>query len=261
MINEIKNLIIKGLADADARVLAGIKANQTRQEAIQNKAIEEIAKLNEGVVPTVSSAGLHAPVEGYIGLNEELYLKGQFIPITCSMDDYQRETKTFRFVFRLVIRLPLELESFLKELLESLTENEFNLDHGMGWVDNGLEVTNFYIEANSAYINTLKRINQSSISPLMRAHTLAGKGESPEGRQTVKGTVIKTDVKDNGYGFRSVMLVKLENNSTIWGSIPSKISDVKSGDVVEFCANFERASCGTHSFYKRPSKAQIEKKV
>lgn len=39
MINEIKDLIIRGLADADARVLAGIKANQTRQEAIQNKAI------------------------------------------------------------------------------------------------------------------------------------------------------------------------------------------------------------------------------
>lgn len=63
---------------------------------------------------------------------------------------------------------------------------------------------------------------------------------------------------DSYYGIQFKMFVELENGSTIYGSLPSKISEAEIGDKVSFSANFTHADDDdTHAFFKRPTKAKI----
>lgn len=48
------------------------------------------------------------------------------------------------------------------------------------------------------------------------------KGDAPSGRVAVKGVVLSTKVQEGFYGAQLKMLLKLENNSKVWVTVPSK---------------------------------------
>jgi small-conductance mechanosensitive channel len=64
------------------------------------------------------------------------------------------------------------------------------------------------------------------------------KGEAPVGRVTVTGLVLSTKTVEGFYGTTRKMLVKLENNSRIWVSVPSNAT-VERGESVTLTATFE----------------------
>ena len=80
------------------------------------------------------------------------------------------------------------------------------------------------------------------------------KGDAPEGRVTVSGTVTSVKVYEDYYGVQCKMMVVLENGATVYGSLPKSIPFEYRGKV-QFTATFELAKDDkTHAFYKRPSK-------
>jgi hypothetical protein len=64
------------------------------------------------------------------------------------------------------------------------------------------------------------------------------KGPAPVGRQTVTGTVLSTKVQESNFGAVKKMLLKLENNSRVWLTVPSK-ADADRGDVLTVTATFD----------------------
>lgn len=64
------------------------------------------------------------------------------------------------------------------------------------------------------------------------------KGDAPVGRVTVTGTVLSTKVQESIYGATLKMLLKLENNSRVWLTVPRKATVTK-GDSVTVTATFE----------------------
>ena len=64
------------------------------------------------------------------------------------------------------------------------------------------------------------------------------KGPAPSGRVTVTGQVLSTKLQESDFGAVLKMLVKLENNSKVWVSVPSR-ETVERGDKVTFKATFE----------------------
>jgi len=94
------------------------------------------------------------------------------------------------------------------------------------------------------------------------------KGPAPEGRQDVRGTVLggREDVTDWGTSFK--MLVKLENNSKVWVSIPAALLtsthsegfhgqgaiELLKGRSISFRATFTVSKDDPHfAFGKRPT--------
>jgi len=81
--------------------------------------------------------------------------------------------------------------------------------------------------------------------------------EVPEGRQSVEGEIVKTDVKINEYGERQVMQVRDDRGFVVWGTVPASLrrSGVEVGDRVRFDAALSASDRKGFGFFNRPSKA------
>lgn len=86
------------------------------------------------------------------------------------------------------------------------------------------------------------------------------KGEAPVGRQTVTGRVLSIKNHVSLYGTSFKMLVKLENNSKVWLTVPSTGEGIIGRDsIITFKATFEQSKDDkSFGFGKRPQ--LIEKK-
>lgn len=104
------------------------------------------------------------------------------------------------------------------------------------------------------YVNTLiRRIETHDARMAQRAAEKANTPDCPEGLQTISGQVVKVDVQVNQFGSRSVMTVKSTAGWLVWGTIPSRLSDVQRGDNVTFTADVKRSDKDrTFGFFKRP---------
>lgn len=88
---------------------------------------------------------------------------------------------------------------------------------------------------------------------------LETKGNAPEGRVTVTGVILSTKVVEGFYGATVKMLLKLENNSRVWLTAPSKtVAD--RGDTITVTATFEVSKDDvSFAFGKRPTLVSVVK--
>lgn len=87
------------------------------------------------------------------------------------------------------------------------------------------------------------------------------KGDAPEGRVTVTGVILSTKDVESVYGWTRKMLVKLENNSRVWVTVPSKAGAEK-GDTITFTATFTVSKDDkSFAFGSRPTLVKVEKAV
>lgn len=256
MITQIFDLVSTEFTNREKLVKAGIKANQTRWEAVYAKQISDIAEKNQNLQPTISSAGLHAPVDGYLGNDGQEYLKGQFISVA-EIDPESWKVYSFR-EYTSRFKFPLEMFEKISEMFQNLTNNEdAYIDHGETWNENGVEVANFFFTGNLPYLKGLTEVHVQ-IMDLLKENANRNKGDSPVGKETIQGEIINISTKfDDYYGPKEVMTVKLDNGSTVWGTLPKALQDSETGAKIQFTATFTAAPCGKHSFFKRPSKVSV----
>lgn len=85
-------------------------------------------------------------------------------------------------------------------------------------------------------------------------------GPAPRGKQTIEGEFVSSKAVEGYMGNTAYkMIVKLDNGSRVYGTIPMSLSDVNKGDRVQFTATFEAPRDGAEdfAFFKRPTKAEI----
>jgi vacuolar-type H+-ATPase subunit E/Vma4 len=101
-----------------------------------------------------------------------------------------------------------------------------------------------------AVLKSLKRDVETAAAKAVEVTEV--KGNAPEGRQTVTGVVLSTKLVEGFYGNTLKALLKLENNSKVWLTVPSK-SSFGRGDTVTVTASFEVSKDDPFfAFGKRP---------
>ena len=81
----------------------------------------------------------------------------------------------------------------------------------------------------------------------------------PKGKVDLDVVVLSIKWHENQFGGNLKMFCKADSGFTVWGTVPSKVSDdLKKGDRIQFTANLTPAEDDPkHGFFKRPSKAVI----
>lgn len=138
-----------------------------------------------------------------------------------------------------------------------------NLGLGKQFQKQGVDTCYVYIEAASkGYINIIRNFLEeiNNKQKEIQEQNKPKKGIAPEGKQVITGTILGLPCTENYYGIQLKMFVELENGSTVYGSLPSKLYEAEIGDKIQFSANFTHAEKdNTHAFFKRPTKPQFIK--
>lgn len=82
-------------------------------------------------------------------------------------------------------------------------------------------------------------------------------GPAPTGRQEIEGVLLSTKSVETDFGTTYKMVVKLDNGSRAYGTVPAAIGMVERGDWVRFTATFELSGDKDFAFFKRPTKASV----
>jgi hypothetical protein len=97
------------------------------------------------------------------------------------------------------------------------------------------------------------------------AEAVEPKGDAPEGRQEVTGEVLSVQSRESDWGEVLKMLVKLENNSKVWVSVPGSACGTDGGlkgKTITIRATFERSKDDkSFAFGKRPTLVGIREAV
>jgi hypothetical protein len=240
---------------------------------VRKRVMEKAATANNDLEPTVDCYGrLHAPCDGY-HWEDNIYPGGSYLPLPPEFYEMLSELSgrdcfpsSNKFKGR-TTRIKSNI-SEAKEISESCKDYA-KVGSGKVW-DDGITCY-VYIETTRNKLTELVELYKQEQEEIRKAKIEAErkakkalKGEAPEGRVHVKGKVLAIkevqgksfSYYDSGISYK--MLVELENKSTVWGSIPSKIYDVEVGQNIEFTATFSKAeNDDTHAFYKRPAKAKL----
>lgn len=124
-------------------------------------------------------------------------------------------------------------------------------------------------DAQARFVATL--LDRIARRPQIEAERKAEReaaADCPTGRQTIRGEVIKTEVREGAYGDSIKMLVKAAEGFLVWGTVPSNLQlfqvgdyqrGLKRGDRVELVATFTRSDKDSKfGFYKRPIGKLVE---
>lgn len=102
------------------------------------------------------------------------------------------------------------------------------------------------------FISSLKRDHEYAAK--RAAQAAEPKGPVPVGRQEFNAEILSVQQRENAYGMVWKILVKLENNSKVWMTLPSSAGDAKRGDRMCFRATIEASKDDpSFGFGKRPT--------
>lgn len=258
----------KRVEDYEAARERGIKAYRTRCAKIA-------ADLNQDVEPTVSSAGLHAPFDGYEWETEHRhgeYLKGQFLPWPepedwkgVKLGNFTGETQ--------ITNVPVDrADDFIKhfdalpqaqKLIKVSRGGAYETDSGTFCYVYISKCPKDLIYAIEDYlmgdIYKLQRLAEEKTEQERAARDAAhAEGEDvPEGRLVITGTLLAMKWQESYYGDTLKMLVQDDRGFRVWGSVPSSL-DANRNDRIQFTAAVQRSDKDSKfGFFKRPTKSQV----
>jgi hypothetical protein len=273
MSEQFYNWLGQRIEDYEAARERGIKAFETR-------VARNAAALNGGIEPNVSSAGFHAPIEGYrweSGAGEHVYLKGQFLPdyglgkANIKIGDFDSE--------KVIKNVPLEraqefIDKFDDVYVGRVLRHKWNsisVTKGACYEsDTGLLC---YVYISKCPKDLIAAIEDYLIGDVYKLQRLAqekteqeradrdaahANGEdAPEGRQVITGTLLTLKYQESHYGETLKMLVQDDRGFRVWGSVPSSL-DANRNDRIQFTAAITQSDKDSKfGFFKRPTKAQI----
>jgi hypothetical protein len=197
----------------------------------------------------------HAPFDGYLWENElgevEAYGGGQYLPYVEELDRFDKPEYTGDhgwWKLRLTFNMYLELKAFSCIEMRKPYKTWDLGETRVGMVE---------VRAHKRILEAIQENSKKWFDDYY-ASLNASKGEAPEGKVEVSGTVVSVKTYEDYYGVVSKMMVRLENGATVYGSLPKAVPIDYRGKIT-FKANFTRAKDDmTHSFFKRPSSVTME---
>lgn len=240
--------------ELDVYLLESEKRAQSRVKRFN----EELASANDGRQPTIDSLGrMHAPCDNYF-FDGRLFLAGEFLHVPEDIRDAMADMYGSKASFdstKYLLRAKIKgLDSLLPALRERLGDLA-KIGNGRVWDEEGS--CYIYVETKRKALIAIFE----NYAAQQREEAKTSKGAAPSGRKEVCGKVLKLRIVETGFGRQLKMAVLLSNSSTCYGSVPASIAnEIVVGGDIKFSATFNVSEEDpTHSFYKRPSKASINK--
>lgn len=250
----------------------GLQAYVTRI----NKITEE---RNDGIPPTESSAGIHAPFDGYLyswakghDVYERTFLAGQFLPWPSEYESYSAGAFTEETKIKTVPKD--RIDSFM-ENYRKLSEEQrktVRISQGNSWVDSDSKEERCHVYISHCPKDLANAIDYYLMGDIYKLQFIAEKktederakrdkahieGEDViEGRQVITGIVLAMKWQDSYYGSTLKMMVQDDRGFRVWGSVPSSLSPERE-DRISFTATVEQSDDTKFGFFKRPTKASV----
>jgi hypothetical protein len=252
----------------------GLKAYDTRIKRV-------LAERNDGIEPTESSAGFHAPFDGYVHVwwegdceFEAVYLAGQFLP-------YSKERVSLysgAFTGDVKIRsVPVDrADKFIEQYGQMPAEvrKTVIVSRSRSWVDEDSDELRCYVYISKCPddlcaaiedylmgdIYKLQRlaVEQSEDKKAARDKAHAEGEDAPEGRVVITGTVLAFKRQGSEYGDILKMLVQDDRGFRVWGTVPKSLDDAERESRISFTANLTQSDKDSKfGFFKRPTKAAL----
>jgi len=247
----------------------GLKAYQTRISRVA-------AERNDGIEPTLSSAGFHAPIEGYVWETDKgtnVYLKGQFLPLPES-DDYENLKYGSFTQDHKITDVPVErAEDFISHFKSLPQAQKKIVSVGAGANYEGRSGMLCYVYISKMPKDLIEAIEDYLMGDIYKLQRLAQEkteqeraerdavhtdGEDvPEGRLVITGTLLAMKYQDSLYGQILKMLVQDDRGFRVWGSVPAGL-DANRNDRIQFTAAVTQSNDDSKfGFFKRPTKATV----
>ena len=270
------------------RIEAYEAARERGLKAYKTRCLRIGANLNNDVEPNESSAGMHAPFDGYQWETEctcGTYLKGMFLPWP-RQDEYEsRSEGGFKDGTQRIEHVPLKRAKLFVEGYKNLPEAQqktVRIYCGDSWTPKesywtGRKVEEYchvYLgkcpadleQAIRDYlmgdIHKLQKLAEQKTEDEKAARDKAHeKGEDvTEGRQVINGTVLALKNQESDWGSVLKMLVQDDKGFRVWGSVPSSL-DCNREDHITFTATVTPSDKDSKfGFFKRPTKAAVNEK-
>jgi hypothetical protein len=269
MNEQFYNWLGQRIEDYEAARERGIKAHQTRLARVA-------AERNDGIEPNISSAGFHAPIEGYIWETDEgsnVYLKGQFLPWPEDEDHASRKLGAFS-QDHTIRNVPVDrAEDFISHFNALPQVQKKLIGVGTGAYFEGDSGTLCYVYISKCPKDLIEAIEDYLMGDIYKLQRLAqekteqeiadrdaahAEGEDvPEGRLVITGTLLAMKWQESYYGSTLKMLVQDDRGFRVWGSVPSSL-DANRNDRIQFTAAVTQSDDDPKfGFFKRPSKATV----
>jgi hypothetical protein len=252
----------------------GLKAHDTRWKRV-------LTERNDGVEPTVSPAGFHAPFDGYVHVwaegeheLESTYLAGQFLPASKERESLSVGAFTGQSQIKgvPVDRIAKFLDAY-QELPEAVRKT-VHVGRSREWLDDWSGETVCYVYISKCPADLCAAIEDYLMGDIYKLQRLAveqadaeraardkahEEGEdAPEGRVVITGTVLSFKWQSSDYGDVLKMLVQDDRGFRVWGSVPASLDDAEREDRISFTATVTQSNDNTKfAFFKRPTKAVV----
>lgn len=253
----------------------GLKAYKTRWK-------RALADNNDGIEPTESSKGLHAPFDGYVhnwakGDHEfeATYLRGQFLPWSSEHESLSSGAFTDDTRIRDV---PVErAEKFMTGFGELSDEARATVSvyTGRPYHCNKTGERLIYVYVTKCPADLCQAIDNYLMGDLYKLQRLVEEKsqaerderdaahqngqDSPEGRVEITGSILCFKWQSSDYGDVLKMLVQDDRGFRVWGTVPKSLDDAERGSRVTFTATLTQSSRDAKfGFFKRPTKAAIQ---
>lgn len=154
-------------------------------------------------------------------------------------------------------RLRPQLERAIKKggdgFLYNVSTALLEIDYSSGYLEDASNQTiaNSWIVKSSKTIDALEKMaNRVDENRKKLEKTIAWE----EGRFEISGLIKSLKWVDTAYGSTLKMLVELEDGRKCYGSVPSKLDEVDTGDSIVFKATIQSSKDDKHfAFFKRPA--------
>lgn len=249
-------------------------ARSAAARAARDARIQENVKANDGIDPTVSAAGMHAPHDNYYWewhlydlhgcVNNTLsgvFMAGEFLPwskkdgVFCK--DYD-EKRTGSPVRRVTYITPERADAVIEAL-----SGMVDIHTGKPFEDrDGEQMVYVYIDerckdvadAIESYLEAPKVAAAAAQRAAEQAELDAAE-PCPTGRVKITGEILAIKLQESYYGDTWKMLVKDDRGFKVWGSIPSSLHATRGARVTFMAAVEPSADDNKFGFFKRPTKA------
>lgn len=224
----------------------------------------DYGNLNKGLLPTIDNLyRFHAPADGYIDINREVYLKGQFLPTTNVSEIVRRASfgdnvnhSTRILSFKEIADVVFE-EAYGNGIIEVKLGRDFE-QAGNHFVYIYLNGPRFLVNHFSSLIEEVKVEREKAFKKTKLT------GTAPTGREEIVGRVVNISEKvDDNFNRlnRKVMIINDDDSFSTYGNLNSNAYNaVEVGDIIKFRATFKHSDSKEHAFFSRMSNFEIVKK-
>ena len=272
------NWLEQRIGDYEKARERGLKAHDTRWKRV-------LTERNDGVEPTVSPAGFHAPFDGYVHVWSEgehefdaVYLAGQFLPASKQRESLSHGAFTGEAQISGVpaARADKFIERF--QQMPAEVRKTVSVRRSRSWVDRyavaGTDELRCYVYISKCPADLCAAIEDHLMGDIYKLQRLAieeseaeraardkahEEGEdAPEGRVVITGTVLSFKWQSSEYGDVLKMLVQDDRGFRVWGSVPKSLDDAERESRISFTATVSQSDRDTKfGFFKRPTKAVV----